>query len=171
MANKRDYLTNDKELSFEFGSSLPEDADLSELFLELTRRLKTKYEIDRGVFMIRSKNGDKFSAVSTWNKDKVRSNISINVSVEPSLIEKVAENGVVFSECSTSEFSGNFFERNLILEANSQSYVLQPLKHAGEVVGMLGYSSVVATAFSTLDEGTLDKFANEFGEIIAKRKF
>jgi transcriptional regulator with GAF, ATPase, and Fis domain len=169
MSNKRNYLTDEKELSFEFGSNLPENANLSDIFMELTRRLKSKYEINRGVFIMRSRTDAKFSAISTWNEDKIRNNISINVSMEPSLVEKVAENGVVFSECSTCEFSGNFFERNLIIGSDSQSYVLQPLKHEGKVVGMLGYGSVCSTAFSTIDEGALDKFAETFGEIIGNR--
>ena len=169
MSEKRDYLTDNKEISFEFGSKLPENAKLHELFNELTRRLKTQYNIDRGVFIIRSADGENFSAVSTWDEDKVRNNISINLSIEPSLTTKVAENGIVFSDSITNEFSGNFFERKLLFNDDSQSYVLQPLKHEGQVVGLLGYSSVNPTAFSTFEEGALDKVAGELGEVIANR--
>ena len=169
MSNKRDYLSEEKQTSFEFGSELPQKSSLSEIFNELTRRLKTKFDIDRGVFIVRTKKDDKFSAISTWNEGKVRSNISINVSIEPSLFEKVAENGIVFTDSFTGEFSGNFFERRLLLDDGSQSYVLQPLKHEGQVVGMLGYSSIVPTAFSTFEEGILDNVAGELGEIISKK--
>ena len=80
MSAKRDYLTDKKEIIFEFGSKFPENANLHELFSELTRRLKALYNIDRGVFILRSADGENFSAVSTWNEDKVRNNISINLS-------------------------------------------------------------------------------------------
>ena len=169
MSAKRNYLTEKKLNSFEFGSNIPENIDLHELFSELTRRLKAHFNIDRGVFILRSADGEYFSAVSTWNDNKVRNNISINLSAEPSLISKVAENGIVFSDSITNEFSGNFFERKLLFNDDSQSYVLQPLKHEGQVVGMLGYSSIDPTAFSTFEEGVLDKVADELGTIIANR--
>jgi len=169
MSEKREYLTTEKNDSFDFESKIPSKVKLSELFQEVTRRLSKKLDIDRGVFIIRDKNNDKFSVISTWNNGKVRNNISINISVEPSLIEKVAEGGICFSETYTGKFSGNFFERKLLLGVNSQAYVLQPLKHEGKVVGMLGFSSLTPTAFSTVEEGILNKIAEKLGEVITNK--
>jgi hypothetical protein len=169
MSKKRSYLSDEKDLSFNFESDLPEQSNINDIFHELCRRLSSKYDIDKGVFIIRSYISGKFTAVSTWNDGTCRSNISINLSSEPSLTEKVAEHGVTYTDCVGGEFSGNFFERRLLLGDNAQSYMLHPLKYAGRVVGMLGYSSETQTAFTTFEEGVFDKVANQLGEIIWKK--
>ncbi len=148
---------------------LRNDAQLSESFFALTRWLRRIYAIDRGVLVIRSEGGPRLSAISTWRDGQGREGLSLNLPLDSSLFEKVAEHGQVYTEDFCGAFSGNFFERKLLLDDDSRSFVVQPLKSEGRVLGLLGYSSRQSTAFAMLEEGALDDVASEFGAIIENK--
>ncbi len=151
--------------------SVREDARLAESFFALTRRLRKTYAIDRGVLVIRNEGGPRLSAISTWRDGQTREGLSLNLPLDSSLFEKVAEHGQVYTEDFCGAFSGNFFERKLFLDEDSRSFVVQPLKSEGRVLGLLGYSSRQPTAFAMLEEGALDDMATEFGAIIENKTY
>jgi len=146
-------------------------SDLSEVFFELTRYLNRDFEINKGVLVLRQERPRKLAAVSTWSNGLGRDGLALNLPCDSSLFEQVAENGQVYTENYCGAFSGNFFERKLLLGENSRSFVLQPLKSNGSVVGLLGYSSESATAFTMFEEGTLDGVAEVFGSVIEAGKY
>ncbi len=144
---------------------------LSEIFFALTSHLRETFEINKGVLILRQEQPTKLAAVSTWKNGLGRDGLALSLPCDSSLFEQVAEQGEVYTEHFCGAFSGNFFERKLLLDDNSRSFVLQPLKSDGQVVGLLGYSSESATAFTMFEEGTLDDIAEEFGSVIEAGKY
>jgi len=168
MHDKRDYLKNNEDSTFDFGSSIPDNVSLTDTFSEVSRRLKSDYEINKGVLLVRNTIDQTFSAISTWSNGKLRFGLTIKLPEESSLFIKVASDGNLYSENFIAKFSGNFFERKLLMDDFTQSFVLQPLKHEGEVVGMIGYSSAEPTTFAMFEEGILDDISAELAQIIVK---
>ena len=144
---------------------------LSEIFFALTSHLRETFEINKGVLILRQEQPRKLAAVSTWKNGLGRDGLALSLPCDSSLFEQVAEQGEVYTEHFCGAFSGNFFERKLLLDDNSRSFVLQPLKSDGHVVGLLGYSSESATAFTMFEEGTLDSIAEELGSVIEAGKY
>jgi len=152
----------------ERAASVSDDTPLSEAFQTLTDCLHKVYNIDKGVLVLRHNEGRQLAAVSTWHRGSARDGLRLNLPVEASLFEKVAEQGHVYTEDFCDSFSGNFFERKLLLDDDSRSFVLQPLKCDGRVLGLLGYSSREPMAFVTFEEGALDGICDRLGSIIEK---
>lgn len=169
MAAYRAYLNEEKDISFDFGSSFSKDARISELFSELTRRLEVKYDITKGVLVLRNLNDDAFSAVSTWHNGEVLDGLKISLPNDASLFEQVARDGRVFSDSYYGMFSGNFFEKKLLVDDTTRSYVLHPLKHEGQIIGMIGYSSGKESAFTMIEEGALQNVTNELAGLIREK--
>ncbi len=148
------------------------NSELVRVFSELTDELKKQYEINKGVLVIRRRDTQRLAAISTWNNGSIRDGLIVSLPPDSSLFEKVAEDGQVYTEGFCQSFSGNFFERKLLLDDDSRSFVVQPLKSDGEVVGLLAYSSTQPTAFSMFEEGDVreatDKFASEVRTLIQK---
>lgn len=142
------------------------EAELSANFAGLTRRLISQYPIDKGVLVLRNEEGPVLSAISTWRDGIVRDGLKLNLPAENSLFEKVAEDGRVYTEDFCGSFSGNFFERKLLLDNDSRCFVIQPLLAEGRVKGLLGYSSRHPAVFAMFAEGALDGIAERFGELI-----
>jgi len=94
----RIYLTDERDLSFNFESDIPEDANIAEIFGELTRRLEAKFDINKGVLVLRNLQENSFLAISTWNNGEFLDGLSISLPTEPSLFEQVAADGHVFSD-------------------------------------------------------------------------
>ncbi len=150
------------------GGRADQDTPLSEVFHALTDRLRKEYDIDKGVLVLRNDEGRQLAAVSTWHHGIARDGLRLNLPVDASLFEKVAEQGHIYTEDFCESFSGNFFERKLLLDDDSRSFVLQPLKSDGRVLGLLGYSSRKPMAFVTFEEGALDDICDRLGAIIEK---
>ena len=103
MCAYRSYLSEEKDLSFNFESELPQDANISDIFCELTRRLEIKFDINKGVLVIRNQDENSFLAVSTWHNGEFLDGLAISLPTEPSLFEQVAADGQVFSDSFRSE--------------------------------------------------------------------
>ena len=137
----------------------------SEVFFELTRRLHQRYPITRGALIL--KNDGRLTAVSTWRHGLSGDGLGINLPDDSSLFLKVVENGRTYSESYAGFFSGNFFERKLLLDEHTRAFVLQPLKAGGEVIGLLGFSSEDPDAFAIFEDGALDEVADSLAARIA----
>ncbi len=167
---KRDYLNGIGEtpptVQIDTARLAEDGVVLSEIFFHVTRELRKRYNISKGVLVVRHDSTHRLAAISTWNNGATRDGLAVNLPVDSSLFEKVAEHGSVYTEEYCGSFSGNFFERKLLLDDTSRSFVVQPLKSNGEVVGLLGYSSEEPTAFAMFDEGAMEKVAADLAGII-----
>jgi hypothetical protein len=154
-----------------FEQLLGSHRELSEQFFELTQQLRKKFEISKGVLVLRQEQPKRMAAISTWKHGQERDGLTINLPDDSSLFEKVAEQGQVYTENFCDSFVGNFFERKLLLDDTSRSFVLQPLKANGHVVGLVGYSSENPMAFAVFEEGVLEEKAQQFASVIAARMY
>jgi hypothetical protein len=166
--NPASTLTTNNLLS-DFRSTLNGDTGPSDAFFELTNRLASRFNISKAVLLLRPHTEAPFAAVSTWKKGQIREGLSIKLPSESSLFEIVAGHGDVYTENFCNGFSGNFFERKLLLEDDSRSFVIQPLKHEGAVIGLLGFSSEEPTAFTMFEEGVVEPVFAEFAGIIREK--
>jgi GAF domain-containing protein len=142
------------------------DISITEAFAEFTRALGEHFHINRGVLIIRQPDTEALSAVSTWREGVLVDGLMINLPKDSSLFEKITDTGCCYTENFCGSFSGNFFERKLLLDENSRSFAVQPLKCHGEVIGLIGFSSEQPTAFSMFEEGLVDDLARRFAEIL-----
>lgn len=134
-----------------------DDHHLAEIFFELTRQLQEQFEINRGLLAIRENSSTRFLATATFSQRKIRKNLSLRIPEESSLFSKVAEQREIFTDEFFDLFSGNSFEKKLLLDDDTRSYVILPIKQEGEVIGLLGYSSTTPYAFSTLERIGLER--------------
>ncbi len=169
--NRKPRPGTDAEGNFSIAEMARQEENLSEVFFALTRHLQQKFDINRGVLVIKQEQPKRLAAISTWNNGFGRDGLMLRLPEESSLFDKVLAQGEVYTENFCGAFSGNFFERKLLLDDNSRSFVLQPLIAEGQVVGLLGYSSEQPTAFTLFEEGTFNKLAEELGNVIRSKKY
>ena len=156
------------EFAYDIDRLWPEKAEPAEIFIDLTRQLQRFFAIHKGVLIINENSSTRFTATATFNNGKTRRNLSLKLPGTSSLFKIVAENGQLYTENFSELFSGNSFERNLLLESDSQSFLIHPLKHDGAVVGLLGYSSTDPLAFATFEDCILENTARQFAARIGK---
>jgi len=165
--NKRDYFQDDEEKRIvKIENIINGSNNLSDIFVKLTKHLGKQFHINKGVLVLKRGSSNNLAAVSTWNNGHAQDGLAIDLPGDSSLFEKVVEHGQVYTEDFCGSFSGNFFERKLLLDNSSRSFVLHPLKSEGEVIGLLGYSSEKPTAFAVFEEGILDDVAGKFADAI-----
>ena len=169
--NKNENNSNhnlNNEIESILGVNTPEvsSVNIIEAFSNLTNELNNDLEIDKGVLVIRMQDTHELAAISTWNNGTLRDGLMVTLPTNSSLFEKVAEDGSVYTEDFCSSFSGNFFERKLLLNDQSRSFMVLPLKSEGKVVGLLAYSSQKPIAFAVFEEGKFRNKAKKFASDI-----
>jgi len=142
------------------------DASLSDLFLAITKKLQERFEIDRGLLAIREIDTTHFLATSSFDGRKLRKNLSLRIPSDSSLFEKVAESRDVYTDEYFDLFSGNPFEKRVLMSESTRSYIIIPIKQAGEIVGLLGYSSETPMAFAALAAMPLEQITEQLARMI-----
>lgn len=132
------------------------EPDPRALFSHLSRSLLQEFDIKKGFLALREGDQTRFLAVAAWKDGKTRKNLSLRLPNISSLFEKVAESGEIYAENFAALFDGNYMERQLLLDDDTASFMLRPLKYEARVVALLGYSSEVSEAFVAFEEGLLD---------------
>ncbi|MFQ5499214.1 MAG: GAF domain-containing protein [Candidatus Zixiibacteriota bacterium] len=150
-------------------SALSQSETDSELFLEYTRALQNQFNISQGVLVLVDPVDNKLAAVSTIHNGSLRDGLRIRLPAESSLFSQVVDQSSIYNEEFVDTFSGNFFERKLLLDEDSRSFVLQPLKHDARVVGLVGFSSQQPAAFAMFEEGDIDRAAELLAKYLALR--
>lgn len=154
------------EFSFEIDDVYPQAVSPAEIFADLTRELQKKYAITKGVLIMREPAGTRYIAVATMARHQELRKLSLLLPTKSSLFEIAAEDGNIYTENYFGLFSGNTFEKNLLLDKSTESFMLHPVKCEGRVVAVIGYSSDVTDAFVTFDNRLLANVCEQFGRRI-----
>jgi hypothetical protein len=159
---RNDRLSDDKatgrraSLTAQIDEIMSTATDPRIAFSEFSRLMESTFEIRKGFLALREENQTRFLAIASWKKGGERRSLSLLLPQTPSLFEKVAETGQIYSETFAEFFDGNRIERSLLFDDNTVSFMLRPLKHEARVVGLIGYSSDIPDAFVTIEDGQLD---------------
>lgn len=145
------------------------EADLSELFQRLTLMISRSVSINKGVLIVQQDGTEQLAAVSTWDHGTIRDGLSLTLPRESSLFSQVASDGQTHRRIGTDDFSGNFFERKLLLDDKSRSFILHPLKSEGRIVGLVGYSSHEAADFTCITDGRFDEATSTLADLVERR--
>jgi len=147
---------------------LRKKSDPRAVFNGLSRSLLQEFDIKKGFLALREGDQTRFLAVASWKEGRTRKNLSLRLPNISSLFEKVAESGQIYSENFAALFDGNYMERQLLLDDDTASFMLRPLKHDAKVVALIGYSSEVSEAFVAFEEGLLDPIFDRVGAYLGK---
>lgn len=142
--------------------------DLTQEFVEMTKGLQVRFPIRRGVLVLSGETGTGFTAVAAWHNGAVRKNLRLRVPERSSLLKMVAEDGRLFVDESYGCFSGNDFEKRLLIDDDTASFVIQPLKYHGHLVGLIGYSSDDPTGFASFEATALAEVASRLAARMAQ---
>jgi transcriptional regulator with GAF, ATPase, and Fis domain len=147
---------------------LRDKPDPRAVFNRLSRSLLQEFDIKKGFLALREGDQTRFLAVAAWKDGKTRKNLSLRLPNVSSLFEKVAESGQIYSENFAALFDGNYIERQLLLDDDTASFMLRPLKHDARVVALIGYSSEASEAFVAFEEGLLDPIIDRVGAYLGQ---
>jgi len=148
---------------------LESNLEPSEMFFEIADFLSRELFINKSVLVLKEDNSV-LRAVSTWSDGLRQDGLSLNLPQKDSLFEKVIEDGRAFTESFSGSFSGNFFERKLLLDGNSSSYALVPLKSETDLLGLVGFSSTDSSTFAMIDDIIPEEILNRFARGIFRTR-
>jgi len=129
---------------------------LTDLFNKHVKNIQEKIPINKAVLLLNHYHTGMLAAISTWENGHLHDGLSIKLPSESSLFEKVISTGKNYQSNNCLEFEGNFFEKKLLLNEQSSSFLLQPLTVNDQVVALIGYSFCKSDIFD--DKNIINKF-------------
>lgn len=142
---------------------------ISDRFVEISNKLSEMISINRSVLILNQRETNQLAAVSTWEKGAVRDGLTITLPSESSLLQKVANEGVAHTIENPNDFSGNFFEKKLLLNNESKSLIIQPLIEDDEVIGLLSLSSVSGELNNKKSQLIIQEATRQLASLISMR--
>ncbi len=129
---------------------------MTDLFNKHVKNIQEKIPINKAVLLLNHYHTGMLAAISTWENGHLHDGLSIKLPSESSLFEKVISTGKNYQSNNCLEFEGNFFEKKLLLNEQSSSFLLQPLTVNDQVVALIGYSFCKSDIFD--DKNIINKF-------------
>ena len=169
MDNDNITATDKNELFFDFKNTSNPDTKISDIFFDFTEWYNSQYKINKSVLVLRSMTDLSLSAVSTWEDGARRDGLTLRLPMENSLFEQVIGNGKTFHALLSDDFSGNFFEKKLLLNNSTKSYILQPLKYKNDIIGLIGFSSDSTEIYSDDKKSIFSETSSKLAEIIQEK--
>jgi len=167
---KNNNITTDKNESiFDIKNISDPDIKVSELFFDFTEWYRGQYNISKSVLVLKSMSDYSLSAVSTWENGAKRDGLTIRLPLEHSLFEKVINEGKTYLSQLSDDFTGNFFEKKLLMNENTRSFVLQPLKCKDDVIGLIGFSSESSDIFNEEKQSLFEETSVKLAEVIREK--
>jgi len=155
----------------------PAHAHLHELFVETARSIHRYIPLQRAILVVARAHYRDLIAVAGWslsNRNGATRTLSLALPVEDSLFAQVAAQRFGFSDDYFGLFSGNSIERRLLIDDQTRSYVIWPLKVEASLIGLVGLSSEFPGAFTEIDaidpERTLAPLTSEMAHLRAEHQ-
>lgn len=162
------YESASDRLATDLDQLLGDGPDPRTLFNGLSRSLLQEFDIAKGFLALREGDQTRFLAIATFREGRTQKSLSLRLPNVSSLFEKVSESGQIYSENFAALFDGNYMERSLLIDDDTASFMLRPLKHNAKVVALMGYSSHTSEAFVAFEEGLLDSVFDRVGAYLAE---
>lgn len=151
-----DHMPDQQDFWRELDHSLAECTDLETMFRSLSDGLVSRFAVKKGLLAACDGDGTRLMAVAAWREGRELRRLSLRLPQRSSFLQTILKQQASYTESYMSAFDGNHLERNLLLDDDSASYLIQPLRCDGCDVGVIAYSSDDPLAFVTIDETTFE---------------
>jgi hypothetical protein len=156
----------------------PAHAHLYELFVETARSIHRYIPLQRAILVVARDHYRDLIAVAGWSQSDrdgaCTRTLSLVLPAENSLFAQVAAQRFGFSDDYFGIFSGNSIERRLLIDSQTRSYVIWPLRVEASLIGLVGFSSEFPGAFTEIDaidpERTLAPLTSEMAHLRVERR-
>jgi len=152
-----------------FQHLISQSESVPKMFHLLTGKLSKFFSISRAVLIAFSHRENSLKAIAMKDHQIIGDGLALTLPRQDSLLYDVFDNGSVYLENYPGAFDGNFFERKLLLDDDTKSLVIIPLRFEDNIRGLICYSSPIAYAFSMIEEGLLDRVFEKFGASLTKK--
>ena len=143
--------------------------DIYKLFFLLTKKLSKFFSISRASLIVHSKLDGKLKAIAMKGDKGAHEGLALTLPEQNSLLYNILESGVPYIENYPQQFPGNFIEEKILIDSDTRSLAVLPIKDNGTLGGLICFASPVPYAFTMLEDGLLDDLMEKFGPVLNKK--
>lgn len=151
-----------------FGVLFKKPQSIHLTFFSLIKKLNRFFSLSRAILVVRSLRDDSLKVVAIKGRKESREGLALTLPEKGSLFYRVFTTKAPYCENYPDGFPGNFIEKKLLLDGDTGSIAICPIKHDGTVHGLLCLASPVLYAFGMFENGFLDAVLERFGMLIEK---
>ena len=156
-----------ESLARSFAALFRRNNNIYKLFFSLCKKLNKLFSLSTAVLVVHSVRDNSLKVIAVKNSKHSPEGISLTLPDQDSLLHSVFNDGSLHIDNSLEHFSGNFFEKKLLLGEEANSLAIIPINHDGNRIGLFCLASPRTNAFDLLDESLLRPVTAQFGEVLA----
>jgi len=150
------------------GNLFKSNKNIYDLFFSLTKKLNKFFSLSRSILVIHSNRDDCLKVIAIKGVRGSRVGLALTLPREGSLLYRVLDDGVTYTENYPDKFNGNFIEKKLLLDDDPGSIVVYPVLYNDAIQGLICLTSPALYAFTLFNEGVLDPVLDKFGKSIER---
>ena len=136
--------------------------NINRLFFSFIKKLNRFLPINRAALVIYS-NRDKVLKVIALKGETAREGLALTLPAGNSLLGRVYNSRATYIADTPFFFSGNFFERKVLIGPGTKSVLVTPIITGGKAYGLICLSSTKEFAFENYDSSILDRIFRKLG--------
>jgi len=137
------------------------------IFFSLCKKLNRLFSLSNAVLVVHSVRDNSLKVIAVKNSRHSPEGISLTLPGQNSLLHTVFNDGNYHISNHMERFPGNFVEKKLLLDDDTNSLAIFPINHNGNCVGLFCIASHKVHAFDLLNRPLLKPVTEQFGEVLA----
>lgn len=151
-----------------FGSLFKNHKSVHELFFSLIKKLNKFFSLSKAILVVHSAKDNTLKVIAMKGRRRSWQGLALSLPEKDSLLYKIFRGKKIYSQNYPDVFGGNFIEKKLLLDTDTCSIVICPIKSNGSIHGLLCLTSPMLYAFGMFEEGFLEGVLERFSGFIEK---
>ncbi len=151
-----------------FDSLFKSNQNLYQLFFSIVKKLNKFFSLSRAILVVRSPKDNNLKVIALKGQKIARQGLALTLPEKNSLLYNVCECCKMYTQNFPTHFEGNFIEKKLLIDDETSSIAICPIRNNGSIHGLLCLASPIIYAFDMFGQGFLDSVLEQFGRRIKK---
>jgi len=151
-----------------FNSLFKSNQNLYQLFFSFIKKLNKFFSLSKAILVVRSPRDNNLKVVALKGQKSIRQGLALSLPEKNSLLYNVFDDCEIYTQNFPKDFEGNFVEKKLLIDNETSSIAVCPIRNDDSTHGLLCLASPIIYAFDMFGEGFLDSVLEQFGKRIKK---
>lgn len=139
-----------------FDSVVGRSQNINKLFFSFIKKFNRHLPISRAALILHSAKDDTLKMIAL-KAERAREGLTLTLPKENSLLYRVFRTNAIYTADYPFYFSGNFFERKILIDLETKSVLITPILTGGNNFGLVCLTSPQESAFKEYDEYTMER--------------
>jgi hypothetical protein len=167
--SERDNIDIPESILRSIDTIIKRPQNLRRLFFSFIKKLNRFCPVSKAILIVHSDSDEHLKVIAIKGEKSAHEGLTLTLPSDNSLLYSIFRSRVTYTAGNPFVFSGNFFERKLLLDGETKSLFVAPILLNGTAHGLVCLSSSNDGAFAEIDQGCLEQIIGKFSKVFRRK--